>query len=281
MEIDSRQYAFSYLIRSSEQVPADFPVPEFASYKIVLFLPRDDPDWFGRRAYPPRILLLDQDAIVVLTHPLYGEPPVRFALGDIVYYEIGQVLLIGWMRFVTTGSEIRLPFNTRSERLINEFLNALGQQFLTSRTQCANEAKVEFGLPLDIKFKNCLALAIGLGERVCTTWFNPPMRKLRRWGPFRVRVEAGGDLVAVTDKRVIWITDQCKDRYERYGSVVSSTPIRRVMNTEVQENTLLIRLDASVSWSIPVPTEGREEAEALARSMRETLRPHRSAEAQT
>lgn len=281
MEIDSRQYAFSYLIRSPEQIPADFPVPEFARYRIVLFLPRDDPDWFGRRAYPPRILLLDQDAIVVLTHPRFDEPPVRFALENIEYYEIGQVLLIGWLRFVTAGPEIRLPFNTRSGRLINEFLTALDQQYLTSRMECANEAKVDFGLPLDFKFKNCLAMAIGRGEHVSATWFNPPVRKFRRWGPFRVRVETGGDLVALTNRRVLWITDQWNERYERYGSVVSSTPIRRVMDAEVRENVFLIRHHASVSWSIPVPSEPRAEAEAFARSMRGTLRPHRSAEAQT
>jgi hypothetical protein len=279
MEIDSRQYAFAYLIRSPEQIPADFPVPEFARYRIVLFLPRDDPDWFGRRAYAPRILLLDQDAIVVLTHPRYDVPQVRLALEDLLYYEIGHILLIGWMRFITIGPEILLPFNTRSGRLINEFLNALGQQFLTNRTDCASEQKVEFGLPLDIKFKNCLAMAIGPGERVCATWFHPPVRKVRRWGPFRVRAETGGDLVAVTDRRVLWITDQCQDRYERYASIVSSTPMHRVMNIEVQENALVIRLDASASWSIQIPAEGC--AEAFARSMRETLLRRRSAEAQT
>jgi hypothetical protein len=281
MEIDSRQYAFSYLIRSPEEVPGDFPVPEFARYRIVLFLPRDDPDWFGRRAYPPRILLLDQDAIVVLTHPLYGEPPVRLALADVLYYEIGQVLLIGWMRFVTTGPETRLPFNTRSDRLVNEFLDELGHRYLASRMECASEPKVEFGLPLDIKFRNCLAMAIGPGERVCATWFNPPVRKFRRWGPFRVRAETGGDLAAVTDRRVLWITDQCKDRYERYASIVSSTPIRRVIHTEVRENALLIQLHASVFWSIPVPAGRCAETEAFARFIQETLQRRRSAEAQT
>jgi hypothetical protein len=226
-------------------------------------------------------LLLDQDAIVVLTHPLYGEPPVRLALADIEHYETGQVLLIGWMRFVTTGSEIRLPFNTRSDRLVNAFLDELGQQFLTSRTDCASEQKVEFGLPLDIKFRNCVAMAIGRGERVCATWFNPPVRKFRRWGPFRVRAETGGDLVAVTDRRVLWITDQCKDRYERYGTVVSSTPIHRVIHAEVCENALLLQIHPSVSWSLPVPAGGCAEAEAFARFIQETLQRRRSAEAQT
>jgi hypothetical protein len=165
MEIDSRQYAFSYLIRSPEQIPADFPLPEFARYQIALFLPRDDPDWFGRRAYPPRILLLDRDTIVVLTHPCYDQPPVRLALADIEFYEIGQLLLIGWMRFVTARSELRLPFNTRSAPSMNEFLDALAQRYLTGRMERANEGSRQ-DAGLDIKFKNCLAMAIAKGEHV-------------------------------------------------------------------------------------------------------------------
>ena len=58
-EVDSREYVFAYLIRSAEDVPADFPIPEPERFRTGLFLPRDGPDWFGRRAYPPRILLLD------------------------------------------------------------------------------------------------------------------------------------------------------------------------------------------------------------------------------
>jgi hypothetical protein len=42
-EIDSRQYRFSYLIRSLEDVPADFPIPEPERLRIGLFLPRDRP----------------------------------------------------------------------------------------------------------------------------------------------------------------------------------------------------------------------------------------------
>jgi hypothetical protein len=270
MEIDSRQYAFSYLIRSPEQIPADFPLPEFTRYQTVLFLPRDDPDWFGRRAYPPRILLLDRDAIVVLTHPRYDQPPVRLALEDIEYYEIGQLLLIGWMRFVTAQSELRLPFNTRSAPSIGGFLDALAQQYFTGRVDRANEHPSQ-DAELDIKFKNCFAMTIAKGEQVHAKFFNPPVRKFRRWRPFRVRAETGGDLLAVTDRRVVWITDQCRKRYERYGSVVSSTPTPRVTSVEVQNHALLIRLHASLSWSIPLPTDRRAEAEVFADFMRETL----------
>jgi hypothetical protein len=57
------------LIRSLEDLPSDFPIPQPERLRLGLFLPRDGPDWFGRRKYPPRILLLEANALVVLTHP--------------------------------------------------------------------------------------------------------------------------------------------------------------------------------------------------------------------
>jgi hypothetical protein len=269
-DVDSRQYVFAYLIRSPEDVPADFPIAEPERLRIGLFLPRDGPDWFGRRAYPPRILLLDADAILMLTHPRYDQPPVRVALSDIVFYEIGHLLLIGWIRLVTARSAIHLPYNTGSDRPVSEFLNAFLHQYLPAAMEWRNEAgPPKFGPPLDIKFGNCLAAALRSGERVCAIWFNPPYQMSRRWGPFRIRRGTGGDLVAYTDRRVLWITDRCDGRYERYGSVVSTAPVRGVMGAQCRldgdEGALTISLQCGASWSIRFPSERGADAEAFTR----------------
>jgi len=51
-DVDSRWYAFAYLIKSEDDLPADFPIPEFArGFQLGVFLPRDHPDWFGRSKY--------------------------------------------------------------------------------------------------------------------------------------------------------------------------------------------------------------------------------------
>src|SRR6266699_7063197 len=105
-EVDSRQYIFAYLIQSEDDVPADFPVPlSGEGFNLGLFLPRDTPNWFGRSLHPPRILLLSSDRLVLLTHPRYNQPPLPISISNIEFVEAGQMLLIGWLRFVTAQSE--------------------------------------------------------------------------------------------------------------------------------------------------------------------------------
>lgn len=284
-EIDSRQYVFAYLIRCPEDVPADFPIPDPELFRIGLFLPRDGPDWFGRRGYPPRILLLDADAILVLTHPRYDEPPVRLALSDILFYENGHVLLIGWIRLVTAQSAIHLPYNTGLDRSVRRFLDSFLHEYLAGELELGHQAALTFGPPLDIKFRNCLAAAMRPGERLYAIWFSPPPNVSRRWGPFRVHQEVAGNLVACTDQRVLWITDRCNGRYERYGRVVSTAPVRGVVGAQCDKSALTIPLHPGASWSIPFPSERLADAEGFAREvetavMRGTLPRGRSEAAQ-
>jgi hypothetical protein len=279
-DADSREYAFAYLIRSAEDVPADFPIPEPERFRAGLFLPRDAPDWFGRRAYPPRILLLDADAILVFTHPRYNEPPLRFPLSDIAFYECGHIFLIGWIRLVTARSATHLPYNTGLDRSVSEFLDSFLHEFLADRLEWGNEPARTLGPPLDIKFGNCLNAAMRPGERLFAMWFSPPHQVSRRWGPFRVRTDAAGDLVAFTNRRAMWITDRCNGRYERYGSVVSTAPSRVVTYAQCDQCTLTISLHSGASWSIPFPSERHTDAEGFADVIRETLSRRRSEAAQ-
>jgi hypothetical protein len=271
-DVDSRRYIFPYSIRSTDDLPADFPIPESAKgFQIGVFLPRDHPDWFGRSRYPPRILLLHRDAILVLTHPRYDTEPVRLALSDIAFYAAGHFLLIGWLRFATAECEVDLPYNTRSERPINEFLDSLvGRSPWTAADALVRPGvpPAEFGPSLDIKFTNLLTAAIRTGEPLGARWFNPPAERIRRWGPFRVRSKAGGDLVACTNQRLIWIRDQCNDRYERYGSITSVAPLRGIESMQCRRadegGDLTVAFHGGLSWRIPLSPGAYAEAEAFA-----------------
>lgn len=271
-DVDSRRYIFSYPIRSEDDSPADFPIRPFEkSFRAGVFLPRDDPDWFGRSRNPPRILLLDGGAIVVLTHPRQNSAPIRISLPDLVFFEVGHILLIGWLRFVTTEFQIDLPYNTRSERPVIELLDLLAETYLSGGEECLRGEAVAFGPPLDIKFGNRLAAALRKDERLQVRWFSPPFTASRRWGPLRVRSEVAGDLVVLTNRRVLWIADRWRGYYERYGSVSRTAPLHCLTGARCQRTgdrrDLTISFRRGPSWNVPLVPSAYEEAEAFAEKL--------------
>jgi hypothetical protein len=271
LDADSRSYIIAWVIRSEDDLPADFPIPEGAkNFQVGLFLPRDDSGRFGRSHYPPRVVLLQDDAMVALTHPAHDDKPARIALGDLAFCEFGHFLLIGWLRFVAAGHEIRLPYNTRCQQPVDEFLDALLRAWLGADKTDRDGGIAEFGAPLDIKFKNHLAAALLARESVRAQWFSPPSARLWGWGPFRLRSEAGGDLLAITDTRVIWIRDRWKGWYDRYGSVTSAAPLRGVESVRClgtgEKRDLTVTLRSGVCWRIPLNPQNYGDAESFVSS---------------
>ncbi len=78
---DSRRYIVAFELGSKNDCPPDFELLDsLAGFDAGLFLPRDDPDWFGRSSYPPRILLLQKGGLHIVSHSTTGEPPCNWAL---------------------------------------------------------------------------------------------------------------------------------------------------------------------------------------------------------
>jgi hypothetical protein len=264
-EVDSRQYIFAYLIQSEDDVPADFPVRlSGENVKLGLFLPRYAPNRFGRSSHPPRILLLSGDRLVLLTHPRYSQPPLPIPVSNIEFFEAGQMLLIGWLRFVTAQSAIELAYNTRSHHRVREFLRVLMDAYLPKIPDADRADTTVFGPPLDIKFAYCLSEALERNEWVRARLFSPPVEMSRRWGPLRRRSQTSGDLVAFTNRRVVWITDRWNGRYERYGSIIRTAPVYALTaihcsRTE-KDRTLILSFCGGASWTVPLSSERCEDA---------------------
>jgi hypothetical protein len=268
-EVDSRQYIFAYPIRSLEDVPADFPIPAGdCGFRLGLFLPRDEPDWFGRSAYPTRILLLSGGAIVILPHPKMREPVIRIPLQELLFVEAGHILLIGWLRFVGKLADHKLPYNTRSGRPVEEFLRILREEYLPGTPDLSPDGPLGPGEPLDLKFRNAEYFELDACERVLFRFFNPATKKIRRHWIFRWESRMPGDLVALTNRRVLWITDRVQDRYEAYGTVTRSAPVSALAQLTCQrtdENcALLVKFSSEASWRIPLPPERQAEAQRFA-----------------
>jgi hypothetical protein len=269
--VDSRSYIFALPIRSANDLPGDFNFPDdLGEFSHGVFLPRAEPDWRGRRAYPPRVALLSHDSLVVVAHPSSGEATYAILFRDLQFIEYGHFLLVGWIAFVSSEGRRELPFNTRTSPPIEEFLSLLSKECAPVGDILGGSSCVSFGDALDIKFQNAEQAALDRDERVLTRFFNPTREKPRRgWGLFRVDSHEPGDYLAITNRRLLWITERNRDSYARYGSLVRWAAVRNVVDVSVdssgQNCRIFCRFKSGASWDVRLPVDQSDAAAAFAR----------------
>jgi hypothetical protein len=265
--IDSRQYIVAFELRSTEDCPPDFDLPtSLAGFETGIFLPRGDSDWFGRWSYPPRILLLKGSALYLVSHPSTGEPPSRCTMEQISSVESGHMLLKGWLRFTGPGFDYTVRYNTRGFPPVLRFMGHLQDKLLRgARLRVNSEAHP--GVGLDIKFGNALALELDSGEIVLMHVFQPPRQVRSRGWLLPSRHWIAGDLLALTDRRLLWITDRERGSYSRYGSIASYAPfgaVRSIGLTSGRSGHILqVNLNGS-AWRIPIIAESRWDCQRVA-----------------
>ena len=270
--IDSRDYIVAFELRSIDDCPPDFELPSsVAGFETGLFLPRGDRDWFGRLSYPPRILLLKGGTLHIFSHPSTGEPPRRGAMEQITSVESGHMLLKGWLRFAGAGFDHTVRYNTRGFRSVFRFMRRFRDELLRGGLPLAS-SPVSFGEGLDVKFANALALELDSGESVLLRAFQPPsevisrnwLRPRHHWIP--------GDLLALTSRRLLWITDRERGSHSRYGSIASYAPFDAVLGIDLPSgrggHILRVGLNAGSAWQVPIardsPWDCRRVAEDFA-----------------
>ena len=254
--VDSRQYIVALELRSIDDCPPDFEMPDsLGGFDAGLFLPRDDPDWFGRSSYPPRILLLKGSALHVVSHPGAGEPARRWELTRISSVESGHMLLKGWLRFLGYGFDYTVRYNTRGFPPVSRFMQSFRQKLLGG-VQPQETSTAHWGDGLDIKFTNALAGELDSAETVLMQVFQAP-REVRasRW-LFRRRRLMPGDLLALTGRRLLWITDRDRGSYSRFGSIASYAPLSAVVSvglaTGCGGDMLRVNLNSGAAWQLPM-----------------------------
>jgi len=258
---DSRDYRFCFEIASAAEAPPDFIVPADAADAIAgLFLPRDEPVWFGRST-PPRVLLLSASSLTLLSHSAAALTPVTIPLKDVSIVESGHALLIGWIRILFGASAVTLPYNARSRRPVENFMRRVRQ--LTFPIAGSGGSEHAFGPPLDIKFTNARASELDPGETIATSFFAAPAERPRRFGWLSFRSSLPGDFVAVTNRRILWISDRIRNHYDRYGIVIRYGRLETVsaMACPEDKRELAVSFTSGQVWSIPI----REESLAAAR----------------
>jgi hypothetical protein len=268
--IDSRDYIVTFELSSIEDCPADLRLPpELGGFEAGLFLPRDDPDWFGRSAYPPRVVLVRERHLHVIAHPSAAEPHWECPLEDLVAVEAGHMLLKGWFRFTGCAFDKILWFNMRGYRAVSRFICQFRQRWLGEPEADPATNRTAAGDPeLGVKFGNALSAELDRGETSRSLLFQPSRAfRRRRWFLPRVR-RTPSDLVALTGRRLLWISDRDRTSYAPYGTVTSSMRLNRVAGANVISTadgcTLEIRTAAGITWNIPLAGDRRDETDAFA-----------------
>jgi hypothetical protein len=254
--IDSRDYIVAFGLRSINDCPPDFDLPDsLAGFDTGLFLPRGDRDWFGRPLYPPRVLLLKSGTLHIVSHPGAAEPPFQCAMERISSVESGQMLLKGWLRFSGSGFDYTVRYNTRGFRAVFRFMRSFRDKLLRDALPDGTSS-VRLGAGLDIKFTNALARELDSGETIATQFFQPAKEVKSRWWLDPRRRWMAGDLLALTGKRLLWITDRERGSYSRYGSVASYAPLGAVRTIDLASagGGRVLRIDPSPSppWVVPL-----------------------------
>ena len=273
--IDSRQYIVAFELHSAADCPPDFALPaSLAGFDTGLFLPRGGSDWFGRPSYPPHILLLTGGALHIVSHPSAGEPPRQCVMERISSVESGCMLLKGWLRFTGSGFDYTVRYNTRGFPSVFRFMRRFQGKLLRDSTP-RGASEVRLGAGLDIKFANALALELGSEETVLIQLFQPPKQigSGRWWLPYRRSV--AGDLLALTGRRLLWITDRERGSYSRYGTIVSFAPCDAVigigLTTSRGKDVLQVDLNSGSAWRIPIASESGLDFERLAKDFAAAL----------
>jgi hypothetical protein len=255
--VDSRQYIFSFPIESLSAIPADFTgLPDFGALRAGVFLPRDDPDWLGRGDYPARVLLLTERDVVVAAHPAEREPLLQVAAGRIQSVECGRMLLPGWIVIAWDGGRIRLLYNMRTEGPVARYLRTFKDQWLPAAPVRESQRCEAVGEPLNLKFEYARIAELLPGETALVQLFHPARRHLRGSWVLRREHWLAGDLLMVTNRRVLWITDRYNGRYECYGTTSLSAPLESIadVNSSAADlgEELKISFCSGHSWHIPV-----------------------------
>jgi hypothetical protein len=259
---DSRQYRFAYLIRSRQEFPEDFPpLAEHALFP-ALFLPRGGADWFGRSANPPRVILCTNDGLEVHFHPESGSPPVLFPCNEYLSIQTGRMLLIGWIRFASKEADLKLPYNRRVDEPVHVFLGVLRARLLRPAAVLWTDQAFLGDAP-DLKFQNALSHEIDEGEVERVRLFLAPRMHRSGYWPFRIRRLTPGHLIALTDRRLLWITENYRRTRALYGSVTCYAHPGNVAHVEAVSR-LSISLRNGKTWALDIPEEMRKDAREFA-----------------
>lgn len=277
--MDSRDYICAFTINGAGDVPADFePPPGVSDFVAGLFLPQSEPDWLRRRAYPARILLLTHDALWVIPHSRAKEQKLLIPLRDLESLDCGRILLLGWIGLHWGDVQQVLLYNRRCALTVERFLARLKAHWCTDEAGLAGielRSHGDYGAALNEKFEHALETEMIDDERPLIRFFHPSIRRVRRRRLLRRETWSAGDLIVLSRRRVLWITERRGTAYEPYGTVSHSAPLMALVDVVYlpaeHGPQLRVCLRSGESWRLPLDDSHGSEAQSFADVIRKAL----------
>jgi len=271
--VDSRDYFTPFSIFRAADVPSDFRIPpglpeEFSGF----FIPQENGTLELRRV-PPRVLILTEGAVWILTRR--SAEHMRIPLASLEVLECGRILLLGWITLHWNGPAQVLPYNRVGTMIVERFLNSLKVSWLSESAISLDPVVPGFEMEPDLKFCYAKSTELFHDEKPLVQVFHPAAcRTVWHFG-FRRETRSAGDLLVLSDRRLLWITDRHRAAYEPYGTVNRSAPISALV--EVRSRFvdglpgLDIALRSGVRWSVPLDRREQDEAKAFAEDATERI----------
>ena len=272
----TQQYSHAYLIQRPDHLPTDFPVKaDFAKLICGLFLPSRRRGKFGVAFCPARILLLFPDSVAVVAHPSTGSPRADIQIDDIVVIEQRRLLLDASISIRASDVVQEWPYDVHEEGSVAEFLSHLRHLFLTNQPAERTLGRSVFGEPLDHKFGCGESDHVDRSEALTARFFSAPSTMIRKRWLVRTNVLVPGEYLALTSRRILWLSDQIDGVYQPSGMIAKYAPLRYISEIRFSRrgDTCEINLDfwGSIRWSVPIQPDFCDEAKSFTKQAREVL----------
>ncbi len=271
------QYAHAYLIDRPGHLPTDFRVKvDFAKLVCGLFLPPRRHGRFAVASCHARILLLFPDMLAVVSHPFTGSSRVDIRIEEIVVIEQRRLFPDASITIRASDAVQEWPYDMHEEGFVGEFLSHLRHLLLTNQPAERPLVRGIFGEPLDHKFGCGESDNLGRSEALAARFFSAPTTTIRKGWFFRTKVLLiPGEYLALSSRRILWLSDQIDGVYRPSGMIAKYAPARHISEIRFsrQGDTCEINLDffANIRWSVPIQPDFCDDAESFTKQTRELL----------
>jgi hypothetical protein len=271
--VDSRCFASVFPLSNASDLPRDFELAEdLARFSFGVFLPLFETAP-ARPPHPPTAILLYPCQVVIAAR---GARPRIIPLSNLQYVEYGHFLLQGWIGFITNGRMNRFPFNTVKRHAIDELMRRLTTTWAPENYSLP----ASHGAPavdLDLKFRYAEADARGPRETILTRIFSRTRVSSSQVLDGRPPHRNAGDYLAITSRRLLWITERNRGCYEPHGSILRFAPLKNLTDIFVhcsgRNSGLFCRLKGGTLWYIPLESQGIDQGYWFADQAHQIIRP--------